>query len=391
MARDDHKDVPATGALQRRDFLRKAAVGTAGVGVLAACGEGASAGAATAEGAVQGPQVNWRLATSFPPSLDILHGAAVRIAERVSALTGGRFQIRVYPAGEIVPGLQVMDAVEAGTVHAGLTPSYYYIGKSAALAFDTAVPFGFNTRQHSAWLYHGGGNELIREVYSDFNIVQFPGANTGAQFGGWFRRPVDTLADLRGLRFRIPGYGGEVMARLGVSVQNLSGADIYPALERGAIDATEWVGPYDDEKLGFQQIAPYYYVPGWWEPSASSSILVGTNAWNALPESYKHVIETVTKEGIMDSVARYDAANPAALARLVAQGTQIRTFSPEIMEAAWRESNAFLEETASGDPAFRKIHTAWKAFREESFRYFGGNELAYQQFAFSKFTGPAAQ
>ncbi|MGD2067672.1 MAG: TRAP transporter substrate-binding protein DctP [Gemmatimonadota bacterium] len=372
--------------MERRDFLRKAGAAAAGAGALSACGEGGSPGAvATAEAAVQGPEVRWRMATSFPPILDILHGTAERMAERVSALTGGRFSIRVYAPPEIVPALQVMDGVQQGSIQAGYTGGYYYIGKSPALAFDSTVPFGLNARQQMAWLWHGGGNELLRDIYSDFGIVQFPAGNTGAQMGGWFREPVNTLEDLRGLRMRIPGIGGEIMQRLGVSVQVLGGPDIYPALERGAIDATEWVGPYDDQKLGFQQIAPNYYLPGWWEPGLSATLQINRQAWDRLPEAYQLLLESVSKEMCEDMLARYDVENPRALTSLVRdEGVTLRVFSDEILEAAWEESNAYLEEQAAGDATFRTVYDSWKAFRATSFPYFAGNELHYARFAFPR-------
>ena len=375
------------GGIARRDFLKKAAGGAAGAGLLAACGESGAGvgGAATAEAAVQGPEITWRVASSFAPSMDILHGGAERLAERISALTSGRFQIRVYAAGEIVPALQVMDAVQQGTVQAGYTASYYYIGKSPALAFDTAVPFGLTARQQFAWMFHGGGLEVLREVFEGFGIIQFPAGNTGAQMGGWYRNPVNSLSDLNGLRMRIPGVGGEIMARLAVSVQVLGGADIYPALERGAIDATEWVGAYDDEKLGFHEIAPNYYMPGWWEPGPVMSLQVNRSAYDELPTAYQELLASVSKEVMLDQLARYDTENPKALNRLVNEnGVALRVFSDEILEAAWRESNAFLEENAAADAAFRKVYESWKSFRDQAFPYFAGNELHYARYAFAK-------
>jgi TRAP-type mannitol/chloroaromatic compound transport system substrate-binding protein len=377
--------------VDRRDFLKKAALGAAGATVVGACGDGDAPGVvSTAEAAaVQGPEVSWRMATSFPPSLDILHGAAERIAERVSELTGGRFRIRVYAAGEIVPALQVMDAVQQGTVQTGLTAGYYYIGKSPALAFDATVPFGLTARQQVAWLFHGGGLELMEGVYGDFGIVPMPAGNTGAQMGGWFREPVNSLADLQGLRFRIPGIGGEIMTRLGASVQVLGGPEIYPALERGAIDATEWVGPYDDEKLGFHEIASNYYLPGWWEPGASMSLQVSRAAYDEIPESYQRLLRTVATESYLDMLARYDAENPAALARLVNDhGVQLRTFSDDVLDAAWTESNAYLEELTSGDATVRAVYDSWKAFRDMSFPFFAGNELNYARAAFGRIPSP---
>jgi TRAP-type mannitol/chloroaromatic compound transport system substrate-binding protein len=370
--------------MKRREFVKKAAGGSAGVGLLGACGQ-AGESANTTQAAVSGPEVRWNLASSFPPSLDILHGASERFAERVSALTGGNFQIRVYAAGEIVPALEVMDAVQQGSVDVGYSPGYYYRGKSEALSFDTAVPFGLTARQHAAWIYHGGGLDALREVYAQFGIIHFPLGNTGAQMGGWFRSPVNTLADLRGLRFRIPGLGGEIMSRLGVSVQGLAAPDIYPALERGAIDGTEWVGAYDDEKLGFYAVAKNYYMPGWWEPGSASSLMIRQQTYDALPTQYQEILTSASKETMLDTMARFDVANPAALERLVRDhGVTLRVFSDEILEAAWRESNAFLDEKATTDPVFKKVYDSFTAFRNQSFPYFNGNEAAYARFAFAK-------
>ncbi|MCH7991308.1 MAG: twin-arginine translocation signal domain-containing protein [Gemmatimonadetes bacterium] len=371
--------------MKRRDFLKKAGAGAAGVAALGACGGESSAAGGGQTGVVDGPRVSWRLATSFPPSLDLLHGAGIRIGQRVEELTGGNFTMRVYAAGEIVPGLQVMDAVMQGTVHCGVSPGYYYIGKHPALAFDTAIPFGLTTRQQYAWMMHGGGLELINEIYSDFGIISFPANSTGGQMGGWFREPVNSLSELAGLRFRIPGIGGEVMSRLGVTVQNLQAAEIYPALERGAIDATEWVGPHDDEKLGFYQVAKYYYYPGWWEPGVTMGLLINLEEFNALPVSYQQVLKAVSGETFADRLAAYDNANPVALQRLVNDhGVIVREYSKDIMDAAWRESNAYLEEQSAEDASFRRVYESYRAFRDMQWSYAKGNELAYQLSAFSR-------
>jgi TRAP-type mannitol/chloroaromatic compound transport system substrate-binding protein len=375
--------------IHRRDFIKKTAASAVGAGAITACGSDEADSATPQEGSVfSGPEVQWRVASSYPESLDLLHGSLVRLAERVSLLTGGRFQMRAYQAGEIVPGLQVMDAVQAGTVQAGLTPGYYYRGKNPALVFDTAVPFGFTFRQQSAWLYYGGGWDLLKAAYADFGIVPFPAGNTGAQMGGWFREPVNSVSDLNGLRMRIPGMGGEIMTRLGTSVQVLVGGEIYPALERGAIDATEFVGAYDDEKLGFHRIAKNYYMPGWWEPSASTMFMINRAAFDELPEGYRQIVEGVCKEIHYDMQMRYDAENPKALERLVSQeGVQLRVFSQEILQAAWRETQAALEEQAAAEASFRTIYDSWKAFRDQAFPYFGGNEFEYAKFAFAQIQG----
>jgi TRAP-type mannitol/chloroaromatic compound transport system substrate-binding protein len=369
--------------IKRRDFLKKAGAG-AGVVALGACagGEGEASGSV---GGVSGPRVNWRLTGSFAPSADILYGSGERLAQRVSDMTGGNFTIRVYAAGEIVPPLQVMDGVMQGTVQCGISPGYYYTGKHPALAFDAAVPFGLNSRQQISWLYHGGGLDLLNNIYSDFGLITFPISSTGGQMGGWFREPVNSLADLQGLRMRIPGMGGEIMSRLGATVQVLAGAEIYPALERGAIDATEWVGPHDDEKLGLYQVAKNYYYPGWWEPGVTMSLLTNQAAFDELPPAYQAVLRTACGETISHTLSSYDAANPAALQRLTTEhGVTLHAYANEIMEAAWTASMDFLEEQAAGDAVTNEVYQSWKTFRDMSFPYAAGNEATYASFAFPK-------
>jgi TRAP-type mannitol/chloroaromatic compound transport system substrate-binding protein len=364
--------------LRRRDFLRRATVGATAT-ALAGCAtrdEGSGPAVHTR------PRLNWRLASSFPVSLDTIYGAADILAKRVSELTNERFRIRIYPQNELVPALQVLDAVQAGTVQLGHTASYYYRGKRAVLAFDTAVPFGLSARQQSAWLYDGGGSELMREIYADFNILPLPCGNTGVQMGGWFRREIPGLADLRGLKMRIPGLGGEVMSRLGVTVQTLAGGEIYQALERGAIDATEWVGPYDDEKLGFDQVASYYYYPGWWEPGPGLSLLVNLDAWASLPAEYRSILECASREAHLAMQTSYDALNPPALDRLLAKGVKLRRFSDEVMAAARRTAFEVMAEEAAADPGYAELFSQWKAFRAASYRWFDTAELAYGSFAY---------
>lgn len=327
-------------------------------------------------------RVRWRLASSFPSSLDTIYGASEVLSERVSEMSGGTFEIQVYEAGEIVPALNVMDAVQNATVQVGQTASYYYKGKNPALVFDTCVPFGMNARQQAAWLHEDGGLELVHELYADFGIVTFPCGNTGTQMGGWFRRELTSLADMRGLRMRIPGLGGDVMEALGVSVQVLAGGEIYQALELGTIDATEWVGPYDDEKLGFHQVAEYYIYPGWWEPGPSLSFFVNREAWDALPTSYQEIFRAASQEAAATMMGRYDVKNPPALERLLAYGVELRPFPREVMEAAREASRQILEDNAAADGGYAKIYRAWEQKRRAYFRWFGAAELAYADFAF---------
>ncbi len=365
--------------MQRRDFVKKAAVGAVAGAVLAGCGGAETNGAPAVQ---THPNVRWRLASSFPRSLDTIFGAAEVFAERLSSLTEGRFQLRVYPAGEMVPGLEVLGAVQNGTVQMGHSASYYFTGKNPALAFDCSVPFGLNARQYNAWMYHGGGMDLMRELFAGFDVVNFPGGNTGTQMGGWFRRPVASLAELRGMKMRIPGLGGRVMNELGVTVQVIAGGEIYPALERGVIDAAEWVGPYDDYKLGFHQIAKNYYYPGWWEPGAALTFYVNRRAWEGLPEMYRQAVEVAAREAHTDMLARYDALNPGALQKIEAAGVTLRAFPDDVMRAAYAASQDLLEQDRT-DPLYDRIYVAYRDWQRASERWFGTAERAYADFAYS--------
>ena len=360
----------------RRGFLKGAAVGAAGAAITGcATGDAESAAVHTQE------RVTWRLASSFPRSLDTLFGCNEELAKRLEAISGGTFTIRAYPAGELVPAFNVLDAVQQGTVQIGHSASYYYIGKNEALAFDAGIPFGLSARQQHSWLYEGGGAELLAPLFNDFNCRAFPAGSTGVQMGGWFRKRVDSLSDLNGLKMRIPGLGGQVMDRLGVNVQQIPGGEIFPALERGAIDATEWVGPYDDERLGFNKIASNYYYPGWWEPGPTLSFYVNEKAWNALSSEHQAMFTSASTEAAMRMTARYDALNPPALQKLIDGGTRLAPFPDDVMRAAETASFDLFEERAATDASYRKIFDAWKKFRALSYQWSGVAETAYAKFA----------
>lgn len=366
--------------MKRREFLKKAVVGSTGIAAttMTGCGSSDRQG-----GSLQGPRIQWRMASSFPSKLDTIYGAAEVMAERVLEMTDGHFDIRVHEAGELVPALEVMDAVQQGSAQVAHTASYYFKGKNPALAFDTCVPFGLTARQQNAWLLEGGGLELIHARYADFGIVSFPGGNTGAQMGGWFRREVGGPDDLKGLRMRIPGLGGDVMNALGVSVQVIPGAEVYTALEKNTIDACEWVGPYDDEKFGFHKVADFYYYPGWWEPGPSLSYLVNREAWDALPSYYQAVFRAACKESAQTMQTRYDARNPPALERILAHGTTMKPFSRLLMRRAYEATQDLLSTFAAEDPEYAELYGHWNAFRRSSFDWFKRAELAYQNFAFN--------
>jgi TRAP-type mannitol/chloroaromatic compound transport system substrate-binding protein len=358
--------------MDRRAFIRNA--GLAGVGAVATTALAAPAIAQSA------PELKWRLTSSFPKALDTIYGAAEVFAKAVSDATDGKFQVQVFAAGEIIPGLQAADNVTNGTVEMCHTASYYYWGKDPTFAFGTAVPFGLNSRQQNAWLYEGGGQDLLNEFYAKYSIYSLPGGNTGAQMGGWFRKEINTVADLNGLKFRVGGFGGAVLSKLGVVPQQIAGGDIYPALEKGTIDAAEWVGPYDDEKLGFQKVAPYYYYPGWWEGGAMLHFFINVDKWNSLPKNYQAIVAAAAALANVDMQARYDAFNPAALRRLAAGGAQLRPFTQEVLTACFDAANQVYAETSAQNPDFKKLYEAMKAFRGEEYLWFQVSEYTFDTF-----------
>ncbi|PPT10975.1 TRAP transporter solute receptor unknown substrate 6 [Geitlerinema sp. FC II] len=364
--------------MKRRKFVTQAGIGTASATVLAACTQ--SSGPAV--DATSLPRIDWRMATSWPPSLDTIYGGAKTISRRVSEMTDGRFTITPYAAGELVPALQVLDAVQSGSVECGHSASYYYIGKNSALGFATAMPFGLNAQQQNAWLYEGGGLEAMQNIYADFNVINFPAGNTGTQMGGWFKQEVKTLSDLNGLKMRIPGLGGKIMSALGVNVQVLPGSEVFLALERGAIDAAEWVGPYDDKKLGLHEAARYYYYPGWWEPGATLDVFVNRSQWDRLPTEYQEVFKAATVEANTTMLAQYDTLNQQALAELIEGGTMLTAYSQEIMTEAKKVAFELYEQNARENSTFKEVYENWNAFREAVYRWNSINELSFAQFSY---------
>jgi TRAP-type mannitol/chloroaromatic compound transport system substrate-binding protein len=346
----------------RRKLLKAAGAG----GLLAA----AHASVASPAIAQSAPELRWRLTSSFPKSLDTIHGAAEVFARVVREMTDGRFQIQVFAPGEIVGGLQAMDAVANNTVEACHTASYYYWGKDPTFAFATAIPFGLNSRMQNAWMYEGGGIELMNAFYAKFNIFGLPGGNSGAQMGGWYRKEINTAADWQGLKIRIGGFGGAAMSRLGAVPQQIPGGEVYQALEKGTIDACEWVGPYDDEKLGFQRVARYYYYPGWWEGQAMLHLFFNLEKWNALPRSYQAIVKSAAQTANTVMMARYDMQNPTSLRKLVGSGAVLRPFSEEVLDACFRASNSVNDEFAARNADFKKAYEAMKAVRGESYLWF---------------------
>ncbi len=355
--------------MKRRHFLQAAGLAAAATAV---------AKPAIAQSA---PELRWRLTSSFPKSLDTLYGTAEVFSKAVAEATDNKFQIQVFAANEIVPAVAAADAVQNGTVEMCHTASYYYFGKDPTFTFGTAVPFGLNTRMQNAWLYQGGGNELMNDFYKKFNFIGFPAGNTGAQMGGWFRKEIKTLADLRNLKMRIGGFAGTVMAKIGVVPQQIPGGEIYTALEKGTIDAAEWVGPYDDEKLGFQKIAPYYYYPGWWEGSATLHNFINLDKWNALSPAYQSIVRSACGVANEWMTTKYDIGNPAALKRMLAEGlVQFRQFPTPVMEASLRAAFEIYAEVSARNAAFKKVWDSMHAFRNDAYLWWRVAEYTFDDF-----------
>ena len=354
--------------MDRRIVIKNAGI----AGILAA-------GAAPAVVNAQA-NVRWRLTSSFPKSLDTLFGVNDVFAKKVSDMTGGKFQISTHAAGEIVPAFGTVDAIQNGTVEAANTAPYYYFGKDPTFAIGCAIPFGLNSRQMTAWMYEGNGLKLMREFYRNYNIISFPMGNTGAQMGGWFRKEVKSLADIKGLKFRTGGFSGVIWERIGGVAANIPGGEIYAALEKGTIDAAEWVGPYDDQKLGFQKIAQYYAYPGYWEGGPQLDLHVNVKAYEALSPEYKAIVETAAAYAHLDMQAKYDARNSTALKQLVAGGTKLFRFPKELMDAAFKASMDTYSELSAKNPAWKKVYEDYAVFRRDANLWFRFTEAAFDDY-----------
>ncbi len=354
--------------MERRSFIQRAGI----AGVLAA-------GAAPAIVHAQA-NIRWRLASSFPKSLDTIYGAAEVMAKKVGEMTSGKFQISVHAGGELMPPFGVLDGASNGTVEMAHTAPYYFFGKDPTYALDCAIPFGLNSRQMTAWMYEGNGLKLTREFYGQSGIVNFPMGNTGAQMGGWYRKEIKSLADMKGLKMRIGGFGGKVLERIGAVPQNIPGGEIYQALEKGTIDAAEWVGPYDDLKLGFNKVAPNYYYPGWWEGGPQLSLYVNKKAYDGLSAEYKAIVESAAAYAHVEMQARYDARNPAALKTLVGQGTKLFRFPKDVMEGAFKAAMEVYGELNNSNPAWKKIYEDYAAFRRDANLWFRFTEAGFDDF-----------
>ena len=354
--------------MERRSFIRQTGL----AGVLAA-------GVAPAVVHAQA-NIRWRLASSFPKSLDTIFGGAEVFAKKVGDMTGGKFQISTHAAGELMPAFGVVDGVQGGTVEVAHTAPYYFFGKDETFAIGCAIPFGLNSRQMSAWMFEGNGLKLMREFYAKYNIINFPAGNTGAQMGGWYRKEIKRIEDIKGLKMRIGGFAGKVLERIGGVPQNIPGGEIYQALEKGTIDAAEWVGPYDDQKRGFNKVAPYYYYPGWWEGGPQLDILINTKAYETLTPEYKAIVEAAATYAHVDMQAKYDARNPGALKDLVASKVQLLPFPKTVMDAAFKEAMALYDELSGKNPNWKKVYEDYAVFRRDQNLWFRFTESTFDRY-----------
>jgi len=341
--------------VSRRNFARLAAAGSVAVASPAIA---------------QTPTIKWRLTSSFPKSIEGLWGASPTVAKFVNEMSDGKFVIDTFAAGEIVPGLQVLDAVSNGTVECGHSYGGYYVGKNPTLIFDGSLPFGFTVRQHNAWYMFGDGKKLIDEVYDGMGVVSIPMGNTGGQTFGWFRKEIKTVADFQGVKMRVAGFGGRVLQKLGVVPQQIAGGDIYPALEKGTIDAAEWVGPHDDEKFGFHKVAKYMHIPGVLELCANTSLYVNKAEWAKLPVAYQSMLRAASTYALVEMLAGYDARNAKALARVVAQGAVLTVLPPDVLRALRTALEQVLDEEAAKSAQFKTVLENWRTFRAEQHRWF---------------------
>lgn len=371
--------------MDRRSVMKHAGLAgilAAGAAGLAACGKKDEA-AATGGGAAPaagGDSVRWRLASSFPKALDTIFGAADVMAAEVKRMSGGKFEISIHPGGELMPPFGVVDGVKDATVEMAHTAPYYFFGKDETFALGCAIPFGLNSRQNTAWRIAGNGGKLMNEFYAQYNIVGFPGGNTGAQMGGWYRKEINSPADIKGLKFRVGGFAGKVIEKLGGVPQNIPGGEIYSALEKGTIDAAEWVGPYDDQKLGFHKVAKNYYYPGWWEGGPQLDFFVNKAAYDKLSEENKAILAAACHTAHVNMQAQYDAKNPVALRQLVSEGAKLLPFNDSVMNAAFAASMDLYSELSAKNANWKKVYDDYSAFRKEQNTWFRFTESRFDNF-----------
>jgi TRAP-type mannitol/chloroaromatic compound transport system substrate-binding protein len=346
--------------MKRRDFVRTVGAGGALVGAAAAASSFPAP--AIAQGIKQ-----FKMVTTWPKNFPGLGTGAERLAQRITTMSEGRIEVKVFAAGELVPAFQSFDAVASGNAEMSHSASYYWQGKSPAFNFFAAVPFGLEPMEHASWVAYGGGQELWDEVAAQFDIKPFLRASTGPQMGGWFRKEINTLDDYQGLKFRMPGLGGEVLRRLGAAVVNLPGGEIFPALQSGTIDGTEWVGPWHDMAFGFYKVAKFYYWPGWHEPGTTGEVLINRKAWEGLTKAEQAMFEAAIEAEAWREYAEINAKNADSLKVLVEEhGVEVRRFNDDLLKEVGRVSGEVVAEVGKSDPMTLKVYDSYMDFRSKA-------------------------
>lgn len=324
-----------------------------------------------------GQRYHWKIVTTWPKNLPGLGSAAENFARFVNEMSGGRLTVAVYGAGEIVPAFEVFDAVSQGVAEVGHGASYYWKGKIPAAVFYTAIPFGMTAQEMNGWLHYGGGLELWRELYAPFGVIPFAGGSTGVQMAGWFNRELKTAADLQGLKMRIPGLAGEVFNASGGTAVRIAGGEVYTSMQTGVIDAVEWVGPYNDRTLGLNQVADYYYYPGWHEPGAMLEFTVNKNAFDTLPPDLQAIVGYATRAANQDMLDEFTARNNESLQSLLADGTQLRKLPDDVLQVLYDNAQVALADLTADDPMAQRIANSYAAFAKDVRAYHEISERAY--------------
>ncbi|HMR43284.1 MAG TPA: TRAP transporter substrate-binding protein [Saprospiraceae bacterium] len=357
------------GKIGRKTFIKKVGVATlAGAALMkaASCAKSPD-NASEAPGIQTSKKYQWKMVTTWPPNFPILGEGAQLLADWIKTMSAGRLEIKVFGGGELVPALEAFDAVSSGTADIASGAAYYWAGKSPATQFFASVPFGMNAQQINAWFYGGGGLELWRELYAGFNLIPFPGGNTGVQAGGWFNKEINTIRDFKGLKMRIPGLGGKVIEKAGGTPVLSSGSEIYTNLERGVIDATEWIGPYHDYKMGFHKIAKYCYFPGWHEPGSVLEIIVNKTTFESLPADLQAIVETAAARLNGWVLSEIETQNAIYLQKLKEESkVEFRKFSPEIIAELRKFSTQVIDEITASDPFSKKVFDSFQKFQKQA-------------------------
>ena len=367
--------------MKRKEFIKKSSqLGIAAVAIgsgISSCQPESSADDLSTVNVNFNKQVNWRLVSVWPKNFPVFGEADIKLIDSVDKMSGGRFKMKLFAKGELVPAMEIFDTVQDGTADIGSGCAYYWLGKSKAAAFFASAPFGMNAQQHQSWLTSGGGYELWKEVYEPFNLIPFLSGNTGVQMGGWFNKEINTVSDLKGLKMRIPGLAGKALEKAGGAAMNVPGGEIYTNLERGVLDATEWVGPYHDYKMGFYKVAKYYYTPGWHEAGTQLEFFANNKAYNKLPSDLKEILKCACAKIQAEMLAEFDAKNGLYLQKIIDEGIEIKTFPKEVLLTLKQYTDETIGELVAMDPMAKKVADHYYEFKNRLKKWTDFTEKVY--------------